>query len=63
MGLDAVMELVEQLYEKLPGKVSIRRVADDDWHQETLPILLNLDEPGVAERTILENHPRRTFEA
>jgi hypothetical protein len=29
----------------------VRRLEDDDWQQETLPILLNVDEPSIAKRT------------
>jgi hypothetical protein len=27
---------------------------DDDWQQETLPILLNVDEPEIEARTTFE---------
>lgn len=32
----------------------VRRLEEDDW-QQTLPILLNLDEPTVAARTSFED--------
>jgi hypothetical protein len=36
------------------GTITVRRVRDDDWQQETLPILLNLDEEAIASRTNFE---------
>jgi hypothetical protein len=35
--------------------VLVRRLEEDDWQQETLPILLNLDEASVAARTTFED--------
>jgi len=28
---------------------------EDDWQQETLPILLNVDEPDIGTRTTFED--------
>jgi hypothetical protein len=49
------MDIVDTVYNLVPGHVTVRRVADDDWQHETLPILLNLSEECVAERTSFEN--------
>ena len=54
-GFYVIMDIVDTVYNLVPGHVTVRRVADDDWQHETLPILLNLSEECVAERTSFEN--------
>ena len=54
-GFYVIMDIVDTVYNLVPGHVTVRRVADDDWQYETLPILLNLSEECVAERTSFEN--------
>jgi hypothetical protein len=54
-GFYVIMDIVDTVYNLVPGHVTVRRVADDDWQHETLPILLNLNEEHVAERTSFEN--------
>jgi hypothetical protein len=53
-GFYVIMDIVEAVYRHVKGAVTVRRVRDDDWQQETLPILLNLDEDAVASRTTFE---------
>ena len=54
-GFYVIMDIVELVYTHVKGPVSVRRVEEDDWQQETLPILLNLDEEVVAQRTSFQN--------
>lgn len=54
-GFYIIMDMVELAYRSLSGAVVVRRLADDDWQQETLPILLNTDEDEIAQRTSFEN--------
>lgn len=54
-GFYVVMDIVETVYRSIEGPVTVRRVTDDDWQQETLPILLNIDDADVERRTRLEN--------
>lgn len=54
-GFYIIMDLVECVYQNVDGPVLVRRVKDDDWHQETLPILLNIDDEVIASRTRLED--------
>jgi len=35
--------------------VIVRRIEQDDWQQETLPILLNIEEEEIASRTQFED--------
>jgi hypothetical protein len=53
-GFYVIMDIVESVYRHVPGPVHVRRIQDDDWQQETLPILLNIDEDAVASRTTFE---------
>ena len=55
-GFYVIMDIVEILYNIFPAHVTVKRLKDDDWQQETLPILLNVDEPEIAKRTTFEDH-------
>jgi hypothetical protein len=54
-GFYVIMDIIETVYGKVSGPVLVRRLEEDDWQQETLPILLNLDEASVAARTTFED--------
>lgn len=54
-GFYVIMDIVELVYMLVPGPVLVRRLQEDDWQQETLPILLNLDEESIAARTTFED--------
>lgn len=54
-GFYIIMDLVECVYRSVSGPVLVRRVEDDDWQQETLPILLDLDDEAIASRTRFED--------
>ena len=55
-GFYVIMDLVEALYFGAPeAKVIVRRLDDDDWQRETLPILLNVDEEAIGRRTSFQN--------
>jgi hypothetical protein len=55
-GFYVIMDIVEAIYRGAgSAPVVVRRIEDDDWQQETLPILLNIDEEAVARRTKFEN--------
>jgi len=54
-GFYIIMDLVEAVYRGTIGPVQVRRVKEDDWQQETLPILLNVDEEEIASRTHFED--------
>lgn len=54
-GFYVVMDIVESVYNLVRGPVTVRRIRDDDWQQETLPILLNSDEEPVLSRTAFED--------
>lgn len=55
-GFYVIMDIVEAIYRSAGSSpVLVRRIEDDDWQQETLPILLNLDDDAVARRTRFEN--------
>lgn len=54
-GFYVIMDIVEAIYSGArEAKVTVRRIEDDDWQQETLPILLNIDEDAIARRTRFE---------
>jgi hypothetical protein len=57
-GFYIIMDIIELVYAAATGPVLVRRLEEDDWQQETLPILLNLDEAAVAARTSFEDVAR-----
>jgi len=54
-GFYIIMDIVETIYRSSTGPVRVRRLKEDDWQQETLPILLNIDEEEIASRTSFED--------
>ena len=54
-GFYIIMDIVETLYRHSRGPVLVRRLKEDDWQQETLPILLNIDEEEISSRTTFED--------
>ncbi len=54
-GFYIIMDIIELVYAATTGPVLVRRLEEDDWQQETLPILLNLVGAAVAERTGFED--------
>lgn len=50
-GFYVIMDLIEIVYDRQEVPVIVNRLKDDDWQQETLPILLNIDEPEINDRT------------
>ncbi len=54
-GFYVIMDITEIIYRAVGGPVKVRRLLDDDWQQETLPILLDFDEDEVRERTRFED--------
>ncbi len=54
-GFYVIMELVECVYRHVEGPVLVRRIVDDDWHQYTLPILLDIDDEKIGGRTRFED--------
>lgn len=55
-GFYVIMDIVEALYRSAAdAKVTVRRLDDDDWQRETLPILLNVDDEAIGRRTSFFN--------
>jgi len=54
-GFYFIMDIINAVYDIVPGPVTVKRLINDDWQQETLPILLNLQEDDIATRTTLED--------
>jgi len=55
-GFYVIMDLIEIVYATKDVPVVVNRLKDDDWQQETLPILLNIDEPEIDERTSFKEY-------
>jgi len=55
-GFYVIMDLIEIVYASKDVPVVVNRLKDDDWQQETLPILLNIDEPEIVERTSFKEY-------
>lgn len=49
-GFYIIMDITELILGKYDCKIEVNRLEEDDWQQETLPILLNVDEPSIAKR-------------
>ncbi len=54
-GFYAIMDIIESLYANTSVPVTVRRLREDDWHQETLPLLLNVEDESIAARTRFED--------
>ena len=54
-GFYVIMDLTEVIYEHTDGDILVIRLREDDWQQETLPILIDIDDPAIAARTSFED--------
>jgi hypothetical protein len=50
-GFYSLMDIVEIIYRSTNSPVIIKRLKKDDWQQQILPILLDLDDIDIACRT------------
>jgi hypothetical protein len=53
-GFYVIMDIIEIIYNNFDAPVVVNRLKEDDWQQETLPILLNVDEPEINDRTTFQ---------
>lgn len=53
-GFYFIMDTIDLVYNNTNGPVIVRRLKEDDWQQETLPILLGMDDNLKQERTVFE---------
>ncbi len=53
-GFYIIMDITELVIDIADCPIVVKRLKDDDWQQETMPILLNIDEPEIAERITFE---------
>ena len=53
-GFYIIMDITEMIIDATKGPITVKRLKDDDWQQETLPILMNVDEPEIEVRTTFE---------
>ena len=53
-GFYIIMDITEMIINTIGGPITVKRLKGDDWQQETLPILLNVDEPEIEARTTFE---------
>ena len=54
-GFYVIMDIIEIIYNAFTARVTVKRLKEDDWQQETLPILLNVEEPEIGKRTSFED--------
>ena len=54
-GFYVIMDITELIYQSVDGPVVVKRLEEDDWQQETLPILLDIEEEEVGARTLFED--------
>ncbi|MCB9761464.1 MAG: hypothetical protein H6739_16595 [Alphaproteobacteria bacterium] len=54
-GFYVIMDITELIYQSVDGPVTVRRLKVDDWQQETLPILLDVDEEEIGARTTFQD--------
>jgi hypothetical protein len=55
-GFYIIMDIIEMIINQIEGPILVKRIKDDDWQQESLPILLNVDEPEIEERISFEEY-------
>jgi hypothetical protein len=55
-GFYIIMDIAEMVIDRTSGPIKVKRSKGDDWQQETLPILLNVDEPGIEARIAFEEY-------
>ena len=55
-GFYIIMDIIEIIYGIFPVHVTVKRLKEDDSQQETLPILLNVNEPEIGKRITFEEH-------
>ena len=55
-GFYIIMDITEMVINRTSGPIKVKRSKGDDWQQETLPILLNVDEPGIEARIAFEEY-------
>jgi hypothetical protein len=53
-GFYIIMDISEMIIGSINGPITVKRLKGDDWQQETLPILLNVDEPEIDARITFE---------
>ena len=53
-GFYIIMDISEMIIGSIAGPITVKRLKGDDWQQETLPILLNVDEPEIEARITFE---------
>jgi hypothetical protein len=54
-GFYVIMDIVDLIYKNVESSIFIKRLKDDDWQQETLPILLDIDNPDINQRTFFDD--------
>lgn len=54
-GFYVIMDITEIVFNARNAPVTVDRLKDDDWQQETLPILLNVDEPEIDQRITFQD--------
>jgi len=54
-GFYVIMDITEIVFNARNAPVTVDRLKDDDWQQETLPILLNVDEPEIDKRITFQD--------
>jgi len=55
IGFYVLMDFIRMVYRHLTGFIHIKRKKDDPWQQKFIPILINLEEPDVDERTTISD--------
>jgi hypothetical protein len=51
-GFYVLMDIMDTIYNNTLEKITVKRLKLDDWHQETLPILLNINDEKIAQRLL-----------
>ena len=55
-GFYVIMDITEIVFNASNVPLVVDRLKDDDWQQETLPILLNVDEPEIERRISFQEY-------
>jgi hypothetical protein len=55
-GFYIIMDIIDIIIDRIKGSILVKRIIEDDWQQESLPILLNVDEPEIGNRITFEEY-------
>jgi hypothetical protein len=60
-GFYVLMDIIEIIYNNTHAAITIKRLKNDDWQQETLPILINIEDKERSSITKFKDEEEMSF--